>query len=295
MSTAQKLVVPAADGYPIAATLWAAGSADPPARYVVVNAGAGIPARYYNRFASWLADRGLPTLTYDYRGIGASAPPSLKDFRASVEDWGSKDYAAVADAMAGRYPGAKASVVGHSIGGFVTGLAPGGERLDRLALVGAHTGYWRDYARRVRLPMFVTWHLAMPAVTRAVGYFPGRRFGLPEDLPAGVARDWSQRRRPEPWWNLRGADGLPDRARIAEVVARFDAFRAETLVLSLADDPFATPEATARIAALFRNCAIRERTIDPRAAGLPRVGHFGFFRSRMRDALWPIVGDFLAA
>lgn len=295
MSTAQKLVVPAADGYPIAATLWAAGSADPPARYVVVNAGAGIPARYYDRFASWLADRGLPTLTYDYRGIGASAPPSLKDFRASVEDWGSKDYAAVADAMAGRYPGAKASVVGHSIGGFVTGLAPGGERLDRLALVGAHTGYWRDYARRVRLPMFVTWHLAMPALTRAVGYFPGRRFGLPEDLPAGVARDWSQRRRPEPWWNLRGADGLPDRARIAEVVARFDAFRAETLVLSLADDPFATPEATARIAALFRNCAIRERTIDPRAAGLPRVGHFGFFRSRMRDALWPIVGDFLAA
>ena len=295
MSTAQKLVVPAADGYPIAATLWAAGSADPPARYVVVNAGAGIPARYYDRFASWLADRGLPTLTYDYRGIGASAPPSLKDFRASVEDWGSKDYAAVADAMAGRYPGAKASVVGHSIGGFVTGLAPGGERLDRLVLVGAHTGYWRDYARRVRLPMFVTWHLAMPAVTRAVGYFPGRRFGLPEDLPAGVARDWSQRRRPEPWWNLRGADGLPDRARIAEVVARFDAFRAETLVVSLADDPFATPEATARIAALFRNCAIRERTIDPRAAGLPRVGHFGFFRSRMRDALWPIVGDFLAA
>ena len=295
MSTAQKLVVPAADGYPIAATLWAAGSADPPARYVVVNAGAGIPARYYDRFASWLADRGLPTLTYDYRGIGASAPPSLKDFRASVEDWGSKDYAAVADAMAGRYPGAKASVVGHSIGGFVTGLAPGGERLDRLALVGAHTGYWRDYARRVRLPMFVTWHLAMPAVTRAVGYFPGRRFGLPEDLPAGVARDWSQRRRPEPWWNLRGADGLPDRARIAEVVARFDAFRAETLVVSLADDPFATREATARIAALFRNCAIRERSIDPRAAGLPRVGHFGFFRSRMRDALWPIVGDFLAA
>ena len=295
MSTAQKLVVPAADGYPIAATLWAAASAGPPARYVVVNAGAGIPARYYDRFASWLADRGLPTLTYDYRGIGASAPPSLRDFRASVEDWGSKDYAAVADAMAGRYPGAKASVVGHSIGGFVTGLAPGGGRLDRLALVGAHTGYWRDYARRVRLPMFVTWHLAMPALTRAVGYFPGRRFGLPEDLPAGVALDWSQRRRPEPWWNLRGADGLPDRARIAEVVARFDAFRAETLVLSLADDPFATPEATARIAALFRNCAIRERAIDPRAAGLPRVGHFGFFRSRMRESLWPIAGDFLAA
>lgn len=295
MTLAQKLVIPAADGYPLAATLWASERADAPGRYAVVNPGAGIPARYYDRFASWLADRGVPTLTYDYRGIGASAPRSLKGFRASVEDWGSKDYAAVGDAMSRRYPGALACVVGHSIGGFVTGLAPGGERIGRMVLIGAHTGYWRDYARRVRLPMFVTWHLAMPALTRAMGYFPGRRFGLPEDLPAGVARDWSQRRRPEPWWNLRDADGLPDRARIAEVVARFDAFRAETLVVSLADDPFATPGATARIAALFRNCAIRERAIDPRAAGLPRVGHFGFFRSRMRESLWPIAGDFLAA
>ena len=49
------------------------------------------------------------------------------------------------------------------------------------------------------------------------------------------------------------------------------------------------------MAALFRHCTIREQRIDPQAAGLPRVGHFGFFRTRMRDTLWPIVGDFLAA
>ena len=149
MTLAQKLVIPAADGYPLAATLWASERADAPGRYAVVNPGAGIPARYYDRFASWLADRGVPTLTYDYRGIGASAPRSLKGFRASVEDWGSKDYAAVGDAMSRRYPGALACVVGHSIGGFVTGLAPGGERIGRMVLIGAHTGYWRDYARRV--------------------------------------------------------------------------------------------------------------------------------------------------
>jgi predicted alpha/beta hydrolase len=64
--------------------------------------------------------------------------------------------------------------------------------------------------------------------------------------------------------------------------------------VSIADDPFATPEATARIVGLFRNCRFEERRIDPRSAGLPRVGHFGFFRSRMRETLWPVVGDFLA-
>ncbi|MBP6369200.1 MAG: alpha/beta fold hydrolase [Burkholderiales bacterium] len=295
MAEAHSLVVTAADGFPLAATLWLPETATPPTRVVVVNAGAGIPARYYDRFAAWLADRGLPTLTYDYRGIGRSRPARLRGFEATVEMWGSKDCAAMLDAMVARFPSARLAVLGHSIGGFVTGLAPGGERVDRLALVGTHTGYWRDYAPRVRLPMYFAWHLAMPAVTRALGYFPGRRFGLPEDLPAGVARDWARRRRPDPWWYLKRDDGSPDEARIAEVVGRLDAFRADALVVSVADDPFATAEATARMAALFRHCRIDERHVDPRGLGLPAVGHFGFFRSRMRDALWPIVGDFLAA
>ncbi len=295
MAEAHSLVVTAADGFPLSATLWLPETATPPTRVVIVNAGAGIPARYYDRFAAWLADRGLPTLTYDYRGIGRSRPARLRGFEATVEMWGSKDCAAMLDAMVARFPSARLAVLGHSIGGFVTGLAPGGERVDRLALVGTHTGYWRDYAPRVRLPMYVAWHLAMPAVTRVLGYFPGRRFGLPEDLPAGAARDWARRRRPDPWWYLKRDDGSPDEARIAEVVGRLDAFRADALVVSVADDPFATAEATARMAALFRHCRIDERRVDPRGLDLPAVGHFGFFRSRMREALWPIVGDFLAA
>lgn len=289
------LVIPASDGYPLSATLWARGDLPPPDRVVLVNAGAGIPARYYDRFAGWLADRGLPTLTYDYRGVGRSRPARLRGFEASVETWGSKDCAAALDSLAARYPAARLAVVGHSVGGLVTGLAPGGDRIERLALVGTHTGYWRDYAPRARLPMYALWHLAMPAVTAALGYFPGRAFGLPDDLPAGIARDWARRRRPEPWWYLKRPDGTPDDVRIAEVIARFDRYRADALVVSIADDPFATAQATARIGALFRHCRLDERRVDPAALGLPRVGHFGFFRSRMRDALWPLVGDFLAA
>lgn len=295
MSRSEPLTVVAADGVRLAATLWHPDPEAPAGRAVAINAGAGIPARYYERFAAWLADRGLPTITYDYRGVGGSRPASLKGYDACVEDWGSKDCAAVLDTLSRRFPRAELAVVGHSIGGFVTGLMAGGERVARLALVGTHTGYWRDYAPRARLPMYVTWHVLMPAVARLAGYFPARRFGLPEDLPLGVALDWARRRRPEPWWYLKRADGSPDAGRIAEVVARFDAYRADALIVSLTDDPFATAAATARIAALFRRCRIVERRVDPAALGLPPVGHFGYFRSRMREALWPIVGDYLAA
>lgn len=294
MAHAQPLVVPAADGHPLAATLWMPDRGSASDRVVVVNAGAGIPARYYERFAAWLADRGPPTLTYDYRGIGASRPARLRGFEATVEDWGSKDCAAVLDAMSTRFPSARLAVIGHSIGGLVTGLAPRGERVDRMALVGTHTGYWRDYAPRARLPMYAAWHIAMPALAQLLGYFPGGLFGLPADLPEGVARDWARRRRPEPWWYLRRRDGSLDAERIAAVRARFDAYRADTRVVSLADDPFATEEATARIVGLFRNCRFDRCRVDPATIGVPKVGHFGFFRSRMRETLWPLVGDFLA-
>ena len=103
-------------------------------------------------------------------------------FKASVEEWGSKDCAAALDWLADRFPGAERIVVGHSVGGFVTGFVTNGTLIDKMLLVSAHTGYWRDYAAGARLPMYLLWHVLMPAITRVVGYFPGQRLHLLEDL-----------------------------------------------------------------------------------------------------------------
>ncbi|MDI9738710.1 alpha/beta hydrolase, partial [Stutzerimonas stutzeri] len=65
--------------------------------------------------------------------------------------------------------------------------------VDRYLNVAGQYAYWRDYAAERRLQMYAKWHLLMPAMTRLVGYFPGRRLGWLEDLPAGVALEWSQR------------------------------------------------------------------------------------------------------
>jgi predicted alpha/beta hydrolase len=245
--------------------------------------------RYYDRFAHFLATNGIPTLVYDYRGIGQSRPSVLRGFTASVEDWGSKDCAAALEWLSGRFPKARRIVIGHSVGGFVTGFVTNGRKIDRMLLVGAHTGYWRDYAARPRLPMYLLWHALMPALTRVVGYFPGRRLHLLNDLPAGVALEWANRRRPEFWWNKVTPDGEPDTQWRDNALSCFLAIRASTLALRFTDDAFATEAATTRILGLYQNCPATRMVVGPVDAGGQKIGHFGFFRSRFRETLWPRV------
>jgi predicted alpha/beta hydrolase len=281
------------DNFPLAGRLWASPLKLPPRQVALVNAGAGIASRYYDRFAAYLAENGVPTLVYDYRGIGRSRPQSLRGFSATVEDWGSKDCAAALSWLYNKFPDAECIVVGHSIGGFVTGFVTNGSLIDKMLFVGAHTGYWRDYAPAARPLMLFLWHALMPAITRLFGYFPGKRLRLLEDLPKGVALEWANRLKPDFWWDLKGADGRPDTGRIENLLGRFEAIRAAVLAVRFTDDPFATDRATNRILNLFANASPTRMVLSPSDAGGHAIGHFGFFDSRFRSTLWPLVLDAL--
>jgi predicted alpha/beta hydrolase len=283
------------DNFPIAGRLWKSPVKPHPSYVALINAGAGISSRYYDRFAAYLAESGVPTLVYDYRGIGRSRPDSLRGFSASVEDWGSKDCAAALLWLHNHFPEAKSVVVGHSIGGFVTGFVTNGALIDKMLLVGAHTGYWGDYAPAARPLMLFLWHALMPAITRLFGYFPGKRLRLLEDLPKGVAFEWGSRLKPEFWWNLKQVDGKPDTARIQSLLERFAAIRASVLAVRFTDDPFATDRATKRILSLFVNASSTRLVLGPNDAGGQPIGHFGFFDSRFRSTLWPVVLNALLA
>ena len=291
--TMHEFTLGATDGYPLAAELWTSNDSTPPSVAALVNAGAGIGSPYYRRFATFLAGANIPTVLYDYRGIGRSRPHSLRGFAASVEEWGSKDCAAALTWLEARFPAAKRLVIGHSVGGFVTGFVTNGRLIDLMLLIGAHTGYWRDYATRARPAMYLLWHTIMPALTHLFGYFPGRRLHLLEDLPAGIALEWANRRQPDFWWNLKTQAGEVDRLRVNEVIARFLDIRAPTLALRFVDDVFATEAATTRVLALYKNCWPTQIVLGPQDVGGQKIGHFGFFRSRFRETLWPRVTDWI--
>lgn len=272
------------DGYELAGWYHAAAGAAAPRRLAVVHCGAGIPASRYQRFAAFLAESGIPALTYDYRGIGRSRPQSLQGFDATMADWSEHDCAAAIGWLRERSAAAEIVGIAHSAGAWLVGGAHNAADQAQLVLIGGHTGYWGDYAARYRLPMTLLWHGVMPALTRVVGYFPGRRLGLGEDLPAKVALQWAARRSPE----LRPAGNDPGSVRERMLLDRCASLQRPALLVSVSDDAFATAAGARRLMAYYRRLSpVQHLRFTPADAGLRRIGHFGFFRRQAGSVLWP--------
>jgi len=280
----RQLRLRAADGYEIGAVFYAALRPRAPRRVAVLHGGAGIPALRYRRFATFLAEWGIPVLTYDYRGIGLSRPPALRGFQATIEDWAEYDAAAAIAWVRERFPRDEILGFSHSIGCLPLGGAPNAAEQTRIVLVGAHTGYYGDYRPLYRLPMAFAWHGLMPALTRFVGYFPADRLGLGEDLPAGMALEWAERRRPE----LRPNGAEPAGERRLRLLGHCAALQCPAIAISISDDAFATVDGTKRLLSYFPRLSSPELLLfTPPDAQVRRIGHFGFFRRTVGTTLWP--------
>ena len=245
----------------------------PPPTAIVVAPATGVPQGLYRAFAGWLAAQGVAAYTFDFRGVAASRPLRLRGFEAGFSDW-AEDINTVLMHALSRHP--RVSLIGHSIGGFLAPVAEVAPALHRLVLVGAQTALWRDWPLRQRLPMFALWHGLMPAVTAAVGYFPGRALRLGEDLPRGVAMQWASR----PWRDpFEHPPGAVTRERYARVLPPVH-------LVAASDDHFATVPAQDRVEQRLLQTQVQRHVWHPRAAGLSRLGHFDVFRPRAA-LLWP--------
>ena len=253
----------------------AAGRAD---GTVIINPATGVRADHYARYADFVAARGFDAISYDYRGIGLSRPADLRRCGYRWADWGRLDFDAVVRFARVRRPDLPVLVVGHSVGGALPGLADNAVHVRRILSVGGQFGYWPDYAGAQRTRLFWKWHVAMPLITAACGYFPGQRLGWLEDLPAGVAYEWAFRRG-------RIADNHPYRQQ-ADVLQRFSAVTAPILAVTMSDDPLATPAAIRRTLSCYANAPSQAVMLVPADVGQEQVGHFGLFHARHASGFW---------
>lgn len=272
------------DDFPLAARLF---PAEAPIGAVLIVPAMGVPQRFYAPMAEWLAARGFTTLTFDFRGIGASRRGSLAELDADIVAWAERDAAAALERLSSSAPGLPVTWIGHSLGGQIVPFVPNHAIADKIVTVATGSGYWRENAWPTRRKVWLFWFGAVPLATPIFGYFPGRKLGMVGDLPKGVIQQWRR-------WCLdrdyaAGAEGPRVRAMYAEV-------KTPITSLSFTDDEMMSAMNIAKIHSLYERAPKRMRRFEPSELGVRRVGHFGFFRPEMKG-LWEsqLVGELARA
>lgn len=277
---AETIELVASDGYRLAADL--ALPAGEPHTAVLLAPAMAVPRRLYRAFMDHLATQGFAVLVLDYRGIGGSAPPSLRGFKASLLDWARLDLQAGLDLLKARFPSVPTVWFGHSVGGQLLGLlkADNGPPVERALLVAAQSGYWRNWGMPASFGMFSLWH-AMPAVTAMAGCLPMRMLGQGLDVPAGVANQWADWGR-DPRYIGKAAVELQD--------AAFHHLAVPVRAVSVTDDAYAPAASIPPLLALYTRTAPEIVSLAPGDVGLPVIGHFGAFK---RPEIWRAWAGFL--
>ena len=277
----ESLTVAATDGYALGATLFQ--PARPNGRAVQIHAAAGVKQEYYAPFAAYLAERGFVALTFDYRGVGRSAPADLKASPARMADWALLDAPGALAFLQGKFPQKRILIVGHSFGGQSVAVMPGNERVAAMLAVASQSCYWRLWNGVDRAGLWLLTRVLLPGATHPKGDFPRALQRPGENLPAGVALEWARWCRHPRY--LVGALGLEAQA------ARFTA---PLRLIDIEDDGVYAPPAAARaLLDLYPNARKDLVLVTPRDAGAERIGHFGFFKERFRDTLWRGAVDWL--
>lgn len=279
-----KIDVQTSAGYALAATEFAPAEAN--GQVVLISPATGVKQQFYYNFAAFLAKHGFYVFTYDYCGIGLSKNTRLGKCSATYRSWATIDYPAMVNFLKEKYAGNKLHLIGHSFGGNCLGLSEVGKEFASIMTVAAQDGYWKNFPKNRHWQMRFLFRVLMPLSTRVFGYFPGRKLGYGEDLPPGVAREWSK--------VILSKKGF---LALTEAAANYyPQIKHKILMVSFEDDWMACRKAVDVLAqTAFTNARVTRRHIAPAEIGANAIGHLDFFRKKFEPTLWQIPLEWLRA
>ncbi len=243
---------------------------------LIINSATAVAQDLYVNYAQFMANHGFQVITYDYRGIASSRPKKLRGFQTSFTLWGTHDVTAVFNYAKSTFPNSPLYVMGHSIGGTLLGMTPKIHTVEKAVTVGAQTAYYKDWGKG-KYKLYFLWHIFFPLMTNIVGYFPGKKLGLLEDVPKGVVNQWHARRK---------SPNMVNQLKWNGINTYFDKFEGELLTFAISDDPIGTETALRRIHDLYTSAKKDWITVRPVDVDSAEIGHFGFFRRRFERSLW---------
>ncbi|MDR3615344.1 MAG: alpha/beta fold hydrolase [Candidatus Obscuribacterales bacterium] len=250
-------------------------------RAIMIAGATAVPQRFYANFAKYLAAHDCAVLTFDYRGVGDSRPPGgLKNFQATLIDWGQSDTPACLNWLIDRHPDVPLHLVGHSAGGQFIGLWPNFGKLQSAFLVSCSSGYVPGLTHSSKIKALFLFKIYEPVCTLLFGYVPGKKIGLGEDLPVGVVQQWAK-------WCLNR--GYVENSFGKEIASHFyNEVTLPTLVVTPSDDQIATQFNVADFMRLLPHAKIEHLTLQPEKFDLKTIDHLNFFR-RQSLILWPFA------
>jgi predicted alpha/beta hydrolase len=249
-----------------------------PRASIVISAAMGVTQKFYLNYAQWLATQGYAVTIYDYRGMGLSAPASLRNYKMSISDWAQHDVAAVIAATKSRAPQLPLFVLGHSLGAQIIGMIPNRHLIDGMIVVASGSGYWRETSPPPKRNSRLMWYLLAPTMTPLFGYFPGKKLRVIADLPRGVVEQWRR-------WCLHPEYLLG--AETSELRDVYASIRMPILCMSFTDDEMMSATSTEALLRYYANADIQRMRFTPKEIDERRIGHFGFFRPQLESKLWP--------
>jgi predicted alpha/beta hydrolase len=270
----ETLSIPA-DGGPVPATWFASVERPAHGAVVVVAPALSTPRRFYAPFCEYLAARGFDALVFAYRGIESGSAREARASQTDMETWLRVDVSAAIDEAVRRSGGRAVHLIGHSLGGMALGATPSASKLASALTVASGSGYPGLNPVSGKALWFLG-RVAMPLYTRVFGFFPGGALRKVGNLPRGVALQWSD-------WLRRRDYCFADPAY--DMASRFASVHCPVLALSFSDDRALQRPAIDDLHARYTRAPVQRVHLAPRALGLARVGHFGFFQ-RGSQRLW---------
>lgn len=278
MPQAQDIQLTTKDGTLIAAKLYVTDGV-PRAKLIVAGA-TGVPQGFYRAFAVYAASRGFETLTLDYRGIGLSAPQTLRGYQMDYSDWSAQDTAAAVDWLSS----ARAStddlplfMIGHSYGGNGFGLLPNWDKVKGFYTFATGAGWsgWMPLLERVRVWML--WHIIAPVIVQIKGYLAWKKLGMGENIPLRVYEQWRH-------W-CRYPHYFFDDPKMQHIKSMFARVTTPIIAANGTDDLWALPASRDAFMSGYTGTPWEGKTIDPASLGLKTIGHMGYFKPSAKQ-LW---------
>lgn len=278
MHQQEKFSVRADDGVELKGTLILPQQ---PKAIVQFNAGTATKKEFYLSFLNYLADHQYACCLWDYRGNGESAPPSLKGCNYTFSDYGLKDMPAIKRYLEQRFSDLPLFVVSHSAGGQQIGFVEHLDNVKGMVAFAVSTGYVPHMPFPYRLTAAYFFYLFSPISIALTGYVAAKRWGIMEDLPKKVLQEW------------RAWCGKPN-------YLFHDKFYGKTVprghyqnlpfpihVFWASDDPISNKRTIPALWNYFKSSSGIEYTlIQPQDIGQKSIGHFGFFKKRVKESIW---------